>query len=324
MLKSEKINSYIDWRGFIKISSLIAFALALITIFSEIPVEESINYGLFLSSINMWLEAGVLSWSINLLLIIAVAVLVTICNNQFQFIRTFTSLPATIFVILATCNIGISNNLISGNLLAIVVIISVSLLYFTLQNPNPALVFTIFLLLTGCSIFQYAYLTLIPVFIIGVIQMQAISIKTILAMALGVITPFWVLYGLHIVSPSDMQNIQMVSIANVEVVTNSPRFIYNLATAIITFILLVKNMFSVYNYPPHVRAYNGVLTLLTLWALFVSIVDFQNSNSYIPTLYLCCALQVAHSYTISHSRYKYLWVVTLIASYIALYIWQIL
>ncbi|MFI3239914.1 MAG: hypothetical protein R3Y22_04920 [Bacteroidales bacterium] len=324
-MKGEKINSYIDGRGFIIISSLIAFTLAIITLISNITINERIfDYGLFANSANMWLDKGTLSWSINLVTIIAIAIVITVCNNQFQFIRSFTSLLATIFVILATCNTHISNTLIDGNILALVTIISVSLLYFTFQYGNPVILFSIFTLIITCSFFNYAYLTLLPIFILGAMQMKAINTKTVLAIVLGIIIPFWIIYGLHIFSPSDIKSINMVSIARAVVIADSPIFIYNLTTAVITFFLLIKNMITIYNFPPQERAYNGVLTLLTLWSIVMPMIDYYNSNSYMPTLYLCCAVQGAHAYTSSRDRYKYLWVITLILAYLSLYIWQLL
>ncbi len=313
----------IDGRGFVVISSLIALIFAIITLKSGVAPEVTADSGLYISSSNLWFTPSA-SFGINIAVIAVTALSMILCNNRFQFIRNFSTLLASGYMILECCNPSTSTTLINGNIIALVTILSISLLYLSYHYPNPLIQFTIFLLISICSIFEYGAITLMPIFILGVMQMQSISIKGILAIMIGIITPYWILFGMGIAVPSESFSFDMVSIFSAKINSANPLFITNTAILLVTFILLIKNMATIYNYPRQERAYNGVITLLTIWVITMIIIDYNNKLTYIPTLYLCCSIQLAHSYTSSKSPIKSLFVIAFLLIVVAQYIWNII
>ncbi len=162
------------------------------------------------------------------------------------------------------------------------------------------------------------------IFIIGVIQMQSLSIKGIVAILLGVITPAWILLGLGVVA---IDSFRVPTLMPLFMVTDFAD--YNSAliaigvTALFALTLLAINMISIYRYKLQIRAYNGFVSVLMLFSLVMIIIDFGNYITYILLLNWCVAIQIAHFFTINNFKRKYLSILFLILVYIGIYATQL-
>ena len=325
-MNENAINRYLHGRYFTVVIFCFTIISTLIALYSGRIPQFGSNYGICLPSSNLWINNPLLSYAVNIALISGIAVMLIITNKAFSFIRGVTSIFASIFLLLESCNPYITTQLFDGTIMCLVTVTGMFILYSIYQTPQlKQRIYLIFALLSLCCMFQYAFVFIIPVFITGIIQMRAFTFKGFVAAVLGVITPFWILTGLGVIS---LDKFVIPQITNVFTITGwekaTPLLVSVGATALISFVFLIIKMIHIYNSKLQVRAYNGFISILTLFTIIMICIDYNNFFTYIPLLNCCAAIQIAHFFTNNKYLRKYIIVIVLITGYLALYIWGIL
>lgn len=324
-MNENAINKYFNGRYFTVVIFCFAIVSTLIALYSgRIPPFDT-NHGLCLISSNLWIDNSLLSWAVNLLLLSGIAVILIIINNTFTFIRSVTSVFASIFLLIESCNPYVTTQLIDGTLMCLVSVTGIFLLYSTYQAPQlKRQIFLIFAMLSLGSMFQYAFVFLVPVFIIGLIQMRSFTFKGFLAAILGLLTPYWISMGLGIITVDRFVIPEISGIFNLAESGKVSELLVNVCiTAFISIILLVINMLNIFSSKLQTRAYNGFISLLTLFAIIMICIDYGNMLTYIPLLNCCAAIQIAHFFINSKYMRKYTIIICVILIYLALYSWCI-
>ena len=144
------------------------------------------------------------------------------------------------------------------------------------------------------------------------------SAPSFLAMAVGVVLPYWIGYGFGWI---DFQQFTLPDLAitwekyrDTFDPVNAVRVIITAATGTI---LGFSNVFKIMATRLQLRSYNGFFNLLAVATLIFMVVDVANVNTYIVTLNCCVAIQIAHFFSIHKFTRRYMLFFSLQLLYLA-------
>lgn len=192
-----------------------------------------------------------------------------------------------------------------------------ALLFSGFQNQKSTRTLFTLTLMSGTGlVFNWAYLPLTAVFVIGAAQMRALSLRGIVAMLLGLITGPLIIYGFGLHLPI----LPAPPGFSFDHLTDDPRL--GLSVGFSIFCSLVFGgccMLTSYGYQARLRAFNAFIYLLTAMAIGVTVADSCHAADYITLLNLCAAYHAGH-FIVSRSR-GWIAVATTAIAISALYIW---
>lgn len=283
------------------------------------------NSGIVTSSANLWIGAAYDSMLVNVGLTLVTAILMLMLNQRYNLLGTVSTLEATVFFAMCMATPDLLVQLGTGIPLCIVLTLCLFLLYDTYGKPgHTGNVYLIFLLLSGMTATQYCYALYIPVFIIGLGQMRIMSIRTLLAAILGIISPWWVIFGCGIVNIEDIRFPEWKSLFG-SVGLNDTLHVFTAVavTAVIAVVSWAANFMRMLSYNAHKRAYAGSITLVTLFTIIVTLADYPNVYAYLPVLCMCAAYHFTNYIARRQHQVQIPVVATIIVLYIAIYLWRI-
>ncbi|MDE6703878.1 MAG: hypothetical protein K2K00_09415, partial [Muribaculaceae bacterium] len=283
------------------------------------------NKGTVFPSPALWIPDADISMWVNLAAIGAIAGLMIFINKAYNIPRTITLIYASFFVVLETATPDLTVRLCSATLLALVILASMTLMFSAYTLPSARRrVFLVFFMLSSALTVQYAFVIYIPVFLLACAQMKIFTFRTVLAALLGIITPWWILFGAGIVSPSDFHMPEFTSLFD------SPDLLDTLIAAItagLTVVLAITSymlsLLKLITYNARMRACNGLLTIVTCVTVLAMIADFTNFICYLALLNCCTAFFLGHMFVIRNSPKAWIVISTITAIYYAIYIWII-
>lgn len=255
---------------------------------------------------------------------VATMVLMMLLNKVFNIMRSLTSLYVAFFAVMQLAVPEAITRFTTGSLLGVVVPACMLLLFSCYRNPESTRrIFLIFMLLSACAATQYAFLPYVLAMMIGCGQMGVFTRRTVAAIFMGLVTPWWLLLGFGIIEPAD---IRMPHIENIFSVIDPEDGIYLLATvgltALIALACFVLNVFKTIAYNARTRAFNGSLTIMTLTTIVAMCVDYRNLPAYIPMLNFCAAMQAGHYFSTHRADKSIIAIALILAVYAALSICQ--
>lgn len=282
--------------------------------------------GVVFASANGWIDNPDLSLWISVALNVGIAMLMIFINRTYNVLRSVTMLYATLFAVMQMATPDLEARLNSGTIMAALLIGSYTLLFATFGNPaapSRRLVFLIFALLSAGATTQYCFLFYLPVLVAACMQMRIFTLRTAVAALLGLITPWWIIFGLGIASPGQLHLPHMVSvfsdIGSREAVLLLVTAGFTVFAALAAWALCFMKMLG---YNARTRACNGVLTLTMLMSMVAMAADYTNMVVYIPTLNMCASIQVAHFFALHRRERSWIAILSFISVYVALYLWR--
>lgn len=300
-----KLNNFINGGSCLGVVAVIALALAYFYNFVGLYDTHSSVGILFRPEIS---SSDLAAFSVNAIFIAVNTILIVYLNKRYAFIREYTLLHATYFIILTfsvPSLVAVAN---SSVIMIMVVLLSVLVLFGGYQQrQRRSFIFLISFILAVGSMFNYAFVLLLPVFVIGFFQVQLMCFKGFVAMLIGLFVPYWIVLGLGIADLSDiaLPKLAFTADAYIDIVT-SP-LVFNIAMTILTgAILSAINMFRLMSYKLQLRSYNGFITILAMAATVLLFVDINNVYFYLTILNICLAFHVAHFFTIEKLRRGYI------------------
>lgn len=326
MTRPDKINEFFNSRGFTVVCALmLAIAAGVSVTLSPPPVPDA-GSGILYSAQWSAIKQPTLSAALNVVCIIGIGLLMLALNKAFNFVRSFTFIFASVFFLLEmstplTCSI-----FNTGTTLCLILMGGILLLFSSYQDKHSQhSIFLLTAVLTTCSMFQYAFLLLIPAFCFGFMYMRAMTIKGFLAMLLGLLTPLWIVMGLGIAHLTDFKPFGINAIWESLDLGQVRMLVVTAASAtLLTIVLTAINMLTIMNYRLQLRVYNAFFVLMSLLAIIAMAIDYKDMTAFLPILFLCLSVQVAHSYTLSTFSHRYLFIIALIALAIASCVAQLL
>ncbi len=248
-----------------------------------------------------------LKWGINIILLFVATVLVCLLDKQFAFVREYTYLYGSFFLIITFLNPAFSSGELHTALTGIVILLAALVLFHGFQQKKRRMfVFTVSLFLSAFSMFDYSCLFFMAVFFFGFFQMGIMSFKGFLAMLIGIITPYWIGWGFGLFSIGDL-SLPMLSYS-VDKYTSTirpaelVRILLTVATAVF---FIASNILTLISYRRQLRAYNGFFMLLAFASMLMMAFDISNHDTYLLTLNISVAYQAAHFFTIHKYPYRF-------------------
>lgn len=294
-------------------------------------ILRSRGVALILSLLGVWMAyAGVgvdlllpAQWGALLLVLLTAAVMIGI-SRKYNLLRTASVFFAAFFI-LSTCSTP--TVLAYGPvpaLLACVVMACISLM-FSIYNERRSdrRIFLVFTLLSAGALLDFTFLFYIPLFLIGLGQMRVFRFKKLLAAIVGIVTPWWIVWGLDIMPLPSVPRIYFTPPSMlVNLGVGWPFIVAVAATMFIGFFTGTINLLKIIGFNARARALNGLLSLVSIATGLFAIVNFTALPTYVVLLNACVAFQVGHFFRSTASRRGYIFVLSFIAVYIGLYIWN--
>ena len=321
MLKEKDVIGFLNGRDFaVLLGVLLLIASVVAALLGNVQVPVGGN-GVFFPAFHQLIPNPLLSWAVNLAAIGGVCVLLLLLQKMHTFIRSYTSIFVSAFLILQIASPMLCVRLFGGTLMCLLVISMVSLMFACYQDKDSQRsVFAIFASISACAMFQYSFLFLLPVFFVGFVQMRAMNLRSALAAILGIITPYWIVaptmmfFGAmplnwSAINAPQLQNLWSINPADLQLHS----IILWVATLALAIVLSALNMLHLINYNLQTRSCNGFFVVLTFATAAMMCIDFRNISFYLPILNMCIAIQIAHSFTINKSEKRYIPILILIA-----------
>jgi hypothetical protein len=280
--------------------------------------------GAALLSPNLWFSDLDSAMWVNLAMLAVSGMLLTLMVKVFNLLRAVTTLATSMFFIMTLATPDLLVQFSNGTLACLVILACLFLLFSTYSDERRLTnIFLIFTVLSAMSMAQYSYMVYIPVFIIGCIQMRIFSLKTVLAIFMGLVTPWWIGYGCGLLN---LENLHAPEIINGFTTFDLDDTLHLVTAAVVTLVVVVGawmlNLMKMLSYNAHRRAASGALSVLSLVTILAIALDFTNASSYTPMLYMCASLQVSHLMAGPATRSGYIPILTLTLIYVSLYMWR--
>lgn len=273
-----------------------------------------------------WIEDSWLSMWVNIALLIGVSALMIAINRSFNLLRTLSVFFAAFFLIATAATPIVAGQLTGSVLLAIIVLSDLWLMYTIYAvRPSSRRVFLIFFLLGCGAMVQYSFLFYAPIFLIGLGQMRIFRIKKVLAAILGILTPPWIVWGIGLLPVPTLPEIEFTPPTLLLSAPGGWPFLVTVAFSLLLgFFTGMINLIKIIGFNAQARAYNGLLTLISIATGVFAIVNFTNLYFYVVLLNACVAFQVGHFFRFATMRRGYIFVTAFMLIYIGLYIWAML
>lgn len=326
----ERINDFLNGRAFLWVMiALLALCswLGMATgrfaatdsgggIFFKIDLAEALGH------------SALLSWTINLALLLLTTWLSLLLNKVFTPIRAVTRLFASMFLLLMLALPPVSVQLGVGTLMLAVAVGLMFVLFasYDQRGYSQSRIYIIFALLTTCCLFHYSFLALMVAFALGFFQMHSMGFRGTVAMLLGIATPFWIGFGLGLLDPT-MAMAPMLGLQWPLTMNAGTQFlIVALAgVAVLAVVLIVVNSFTFRNYRREIRVYNYFIATLGIVALVAMAADVSHALTYVPLLCWSLSIQLAHTFTINSSfLHRHVFILLIVAAALALWFMQLL
>jgi hypothetical protein len=324
-MTQQELSTALHSRGASFIMMALALTLAGLAYAKGDMVDYDADKGLLLPSPNQWLDDAALSLAASLALNALTVTLMSFINSTFNPFRSMTGLFAGLFFMFQAATPRLMVSLYGGTLTA-AVMMTVTVILFSVYGTtdNTRRVFLMGLLLSATATCQYAAAFYLPLVLLGCAEMRVFNLRSLLACIVGVITPFWIIFGLGLRPLDALRWPDFVSYFSA---LPESRVLSSAITTGITVALgllaTVFNLFKVLSYNNRARAFNGFLCLTFLATALLMLFDFIDIICYVPLLNCCAAFQIAHFFALHKSRRSYIAILTIIAGYVALSLWNI-
>lgn len=279
---------------------------------------------LFLSP-NEWIADPFISMWVNLGLVIAIMAMMIFINKTYNIPRTITLIYAYFFVVLQTATPEITAQLCSGSVMGFIIVGVMTLMFSTFDLPaSRRRVFLAFFLISASVTVQYGFAVYIPVFLIACAQMRILTLRTILAALLGIITPWWILFGAGVISPYDVHIPHSINFIDASITLDTVIIVVTISlTVLLALTAYLLSLLKLMTYNARRRACNGLLLLTTVATVFAMAVDFTNFITYLTLLNCCTAFFLGHLFVIRNSPRAWIVISAITVIYYAIYIWRI-
>ena len=276
--------------------------------------------GIFYSLNGTLIEPGPLSATLNVVCLLVTGAIMLTLNKVYGYIRSVTRLVAATYFLLQAAHPTSLAALNIGSLMVLVTAVSLMPLFASYQDKHAQRsIFLIFALTATGSMFHYGFLALIPAYLLGFLNMRALGPKGLLAMLFGLVTPFWIVMGLGLVTPGDVIAPRIDGVWHaLEWPNGSIGVVVASVTALLGVVLAAINLPTIMNYRMQPRVYNIALAILLIMAIVAMYVDYRDMMVFLPLIHLMVAVQVAQTHVLHTSvLFRYVFLLLLVACCVA-------
>ena len=311
MTTREHINEYFNGRSFMVLCALALVITAFVARALGVSPPSVEGHGVFFSFEGPIIADATLSLVVNVLCLLLTGGILLAVNKVFTFVRSMTHLCVSAFFLLALANPSGLVGFNVGTLMCLITALTLPPLFAAYQDRHSQrIIFLIFALVaTGCM-FHYGFLALIPAFLLGFMNMGVLNLKGVLAMLFGLVTPYWIVMGLGVVSPTEAMAPQWILQSRPPM---TPLIALAAATAVLGFVLAGMNLHTIMNYRMQTRVYNAFFIIVLALTVIAMALDYRDIAVYLPLLNLVAAVQVALVHTLRNFTYRYIFLLLFVA-----------
>lgn len=282
--------------------------------------------GLVFSPATPWIDVRLLSWAVNAVALAGVAFIFLLLNNRFKLYRSNSWLFVWLFFIMLLPFGPIVGSFNAASILALTIGFATILLFTAYAlRFSSVIVFNVFLLLSLATMWISSVAFFVPVMVVGIGQMRVLKIRQAIAAVLGLVTPYWIVWGFNWAPPFQLHLPEVDSTFTEILATYTlPQLVYTLTVLLMGIFFLVAAVVKSMNYNASRRAYNGFIEILLVWTLVLIPIDIENFSVYLTLLNIIVAFECAHFFTGMKPDNNYLPVIALPCVFIALTIWNYL
>lgn len=315
MAIEERIDEFFHGRQFMLVAWLAMAVSAVVAAHSGTLVVVDHGHGIFFDYSHFLSGYPVLSTLANVLVVTVIGVLLQLLNKVYGFVRSSTSLLASTFYLLTMANPYTAHTLYAGTALALVLVLGTFYLYVSYLNPKAQhSIFLTFVVITTSAMFHWLFVLLLVIFMIGFMEMRVMQWRGIVAMLLGIITPFWIVLGLGIVAPTQFMPIHLSAVWSLPQLPQWGVFIVSVVvTALAGIVLACVNLYTIIGYRLQWRLYNAFVIVVGLITIVAMCVFFHDIQVLLPMLNVFLAVEVAHAFTIAKWQRRYIMGFVLVA-----------
>ncbi|MCM1290496.1 MAG: hypothetical protein NC201_03225 [Prevotella sp.] len=304
--------------------SIVAMAVMATTAFFTLPqIRGELTAGICAPSPNMWPLSPALSWFLNTVLILGIAIGAVFANKKLVFVPGQDYLFPVLFLITSAANPWLTVGLNSSTILCLGNLVCMYMLMNAYGRSNATQEMFIIATISGLGgMVQYAFLLFVPVHLICAGILRIVRPKELCAFFLGLIAPYWTLMGLGIVTPGDFAMPRMESLFATDVTGLDLLFVLlETGIALITGLLAAAhNSLTVFTTSVRLMQYNRIICIFGISAAIFACLDFSNYMAYIETILLTVSIQVANSAESIDWKYSPLALLSVAVLYISLFI----
>ena len=311
MARQEHINGYFNGQPFMLLCALALIAVTVVALTMGINPPVTDSHGILFSLKGSLIEHGALSAALNVLCLLVTGGIMLALNKVFSYVRTMTHLFVSAFFLFQIANPAGLVSFNAGTLLVLMTTVAILPLFAAYQDRHSQRsIFLIFAIVATGSMFHYGFLMLIPAFLLGFLNMGVMNLKGVLAMLFGLVTPFWIVFGLGIASPMDAVAPQWLMLTKPHL---TPLIVLAAATALLGIILAMMNLHTIMNYRMQTRVYNAFFIIVLVLMVIALCLDHRDLAVYLPLLELMVAVQMAQVHTLRSFPYRYIFLLLFIA-----------
>lgn len=256
-----------------------------------------------------------------------IALLLIYLNKTFNVLRCMTMLQTTLYLIMALATPWQLSTLTTSTLLALVAMTCCFILFAEYGNAADCQrrVFLSFLLMSSGAAIDASFVLLLPIFMFACVQMRVMTLRTILAILMGIATPWIILLGFGIVKPEQLAMPPISGYAGLSATGAAEAAVAAALTGFVGIAAWTQNVMKILTYKAQSRAMLSMLTLLMLACMIAIAADPSAAQSLCPLLSCGAALQLGHAFGAIHTAPRsWIAIVCIILIYLTFFAWTVI
>lgn len=325
-MREQRITDFLHSRYGFMLMALMSVAAAGGAYIQAPTMAPGAGWGPLMFSFAEWFsKIPPVSLAVAVALNFFIALLLIYINKHYNVLRSISYLFAGLFLVMEAALPTLFVHMSDGIFIAVVVLLSLIPLYTTFQDSERTRrVFLSFCIVSAGALVDITCAAYLIALFVGCFQMRCITLRTMLAAVLGIITPWWIAWGTGALSVAAIRLPEFVSLFSVlEVMKIAQVLVYAGTSLALGIGFGMFNLLKIYSYNARTRAYNGFLVVLAITTVALMVVDYNRLVIYLPMLNVCTAIQMGHFFIINRRKRSYIPVICVIGIYAVLYLWAL-
>lgn len=267
-----------------------------------LPVVTLVCLLLWGISLNEWEEL------FSLALVASIGYLMIEANTHFSLIRTRTTMPVSLYGIMATV-LFFLHPFQWSQVVPLLFMMAIFHIFQSYESPRaPIPVYHSFLFLSIGSLLFPHITYLMPLFLVGMIPLRSMSLKSFVASLLGMITPYWFLFGYgFLTEQTDLWKEPLQAMITFQPIDFSHLSLNEKISGGVTTLLLIVGTFHYWQRSyidrTQTRIYHSFLAYTGLWTTLFGILQPQHFTVLIQIQLICSAFLNGHLFTLTRNRF---------------------
>lgn len=317
-----KTNKVIG-KGGLMLSVILVAAISFFTFWRNETESMTGSFGICFPSPDEWNLLPVVSWAVagGILLLLAVGLI--ILNRYYNFVKSPGYVLPSVFLIMTASVPCFTDQITSSLILAAVNFICLAISFSDYNSPDSTQnVFVIATLLSLGSMVQYAFIFMIPGYMVIWLMFKSFRFRELVAMLMGLVAPYWVGIGLGLI-PLENFRLTVPAPLFLGITPSVTQFIILINCGISAFLFLLltlNNAVKLYAGNTKIRMFNNAFNTLAIICILCMIFDYENLQTYMISFYMAISVQTGNFFALRQIKKGWVVILVLSALYLASYL----